>query len=723
MSITATDQGEPIAGYRLIERLGGGAFGEVWKAEAPGGLFKAVKLVHGNLNEELSKSGSAQELKALNRMKTIHHPFILGLERIDIVDGRLIVVTELADGSLWDRFEKCQAEGLSGIPRVELLRFMAEAAEAIDMMNIDFGLQHLDIKPQNLFLMRNHVKVGDFGMVKDLEGMTATMTGNFTPAYAAPETYDSKLSKSSDQYSLAIVYQELLTGKRPFNGTNGRQLMMQHCAMAPDLSLLPEIDRPAVLRALDKDHQKRFPSCSDFVQALRSGYAGRAVAPDSVAAADAKGATAVDRSVGDVIAPSAPTISSPFAKAKTPQPKADQAGAIRTSDHKANLAAKSDLSSTPSPEITSLLDPSRKHEVRSGQATPRCPRCGQEAIQSAAAIWCLTCHYRASLETELQHRAAERSSQVSLRSAGDLWNLVRTAPSWVWVLLAGIAVTLALSIAPYLLFDESSQMRLDWAKIEFTVGLLGFFIGHMWVLLLFSKDEANLGLFSAKLWLLAGKRLPRTRWQFYLGSWGMIASIGGFTLGAGFWWAHPTAFDKPADSDLVAAVRRLEERQTDNRESVGADFARKGTNQSGDTGQQGNNTSATTSEPTNPDTQRGQRGNERVESRPTEQCVIIGYRLAPSGNSLTLTLGILRDNKIVPAGEVEQSVLAERGKELLSAFRGLERPQPPSWWTGSASESTVWLKPGELFCEVHRTNVADNGTLVEPAFKALLKKK
>src|SRR5262249_42751748 len=155
-----------------------------------------------------------------NRMKTIRHPFILGLERIDIVDGRLIIVTELADGSLWDRLQECRKQGLAGIPRDELLLYMEEAAEAIDMMNIDFSLQHLDIKPQNLFLMHNHVKVADFGMVKDLEGMTVTMTGTFTPAYGAPETFDNKASKTTDQFSLAIVYQELLTGKRPFSGTN-----------------------------------------------------------------------------------------------------------------------------------------------------------------------------------------------------------------------------------------------------------------------------------------------------------------------------------------------------------------------------------------------------------------------------------------------------------------------------------------------------------------------
>ena len=120
---------------------------------------------------------------------------------------------ELADRNLWDRFRECRDQGLPGIPREELLRYMEEAAEVLDLMNDEYQLQHLDIKPQNLFLVHNHVKVADFGLVKDLEGMTASVTGGVTPVYAAPETFDGWVSRFCDQYSLAIVYQELLTGQ------------------------------------------------------------------------------------------------------------------------------------------------------------------------------------------------------------------------------------------------------------------------------------------------------------------------------------------------------------------------------------------------------------------------------------------------------------------------------------------------------------------------------
>ena len=142
---------------------------------------------------------------------------------------------ELADRNLWDRFKECRSPGLPGIPREELLGYMEESAEALDLMNNQYQLQHLDIKPQNLFLIHHHVKVADFGLVKDLEGLQASITGGITPVYAAPETFDGKVSRFSDQYSLAIVYQELLTGQRPFAGNNVRQLIMQHLSAEPNL--------------------------------------------------------------------------------------------------------------------------------------------------------------------------------------------------------------------------------------------------------------------------------------------------------------------------------------------------------------------------------------------------------------------------------------------------------------------------------------------------------
>jgi hypothetical protein len=281
MPFRVESQAEPIPGYKLIERLGGGGFGEVWKAEAPGGLLKAIKFVYGDLkaegDDEADGHKAIQELKALSRVKSVRHPYILSLERYDVIDGQLMIVMELADKNLWDRYRECKAQGLPGIPREELLRYMEESAEALDLMNLEYQLQHLDIKPQNIFLVYNHIKVADFGLVKDFQGVVASMTGGVTPVYAAPETFDGLVTRYCDQYSLAIVYQELLTGHRPFTGNNVHQLVMQHVQGVPNLSTLPAAEQPIIGRALSKNPDDRFPSCMEMVRALRAA-GGPAVA-------------------------------------------------------------------------------------------------------------------------------------------------------------------------------------------------------------------------------------------------------------------------------------------------------------------------------------------------------------------------------------------------------------------------------------------------------------
>jgi serine/threonine protein kinase len=265
---------EPIPGYRLIEPLGSGGFGEVWKAEAPGGLLKAIKFVHGSPHAlDEAHAPAEEELRAIARVKAIRHPFLLSMERVEVVDGELVIVLELADKNLGDLLAEARAAGKPGVPREALLGYLREAAEALDLMNVRYDLQHLDVKPQNLFLVSNHVKVGDFGLVNSLKGAhaAAVQLGAITPLYASPEVFQGSLSRHSDQYSLAVVYQELLTGTLLFDGRNSRQLLMQHIQGEPDLRPLPPGDRLIVARALSKNPQSRFPSCSDFLHALTAG--------------------------------------------------------------------------------------------------------------------------------------------------------------------------------------------------------------------------------------------------------------------------------------------------------------------------------------------------------------------------------------------------------------------------------------------------------------------
>ena len=226
--------------------------------------MKALKIVYGFHDEKRALA----EMKALDRVKQLRHPFLLSLERIEIYEKQLVVVTELADNSLADVFNDFTARGEPGIPRDDLLKYIRCAADALDYLSDEHQLQHLDIKPENLLMVSGHVKVADFGLIKDLQNASQSLMSGMTPAYAAPELFDGRPGTRSDQYSLAIVYQEMLTGVRPFPGNTPAQLAAQHMHGKPNLRPLPKSDQDVIAKALSKDASVRFNSCRDMAEEL-----------------------------------------------------------------------------------------------------------------------------------------------------------------------------------------------------------------------------------------------------------------------------------------------------------------------------------------------------------------------------------------------------------------------------------------------------------------------
>jgi len=270
---------EPIPGYRLIHLLGEGGVAQVWKAVGPGGLEQALKFVR--LDGPLGPA----ERRAIESVKHIRHPHLLAISGIWEVGRHLVIAMELAEGgrTLLDVFREAVGRGADGIPAPEIFEYFQDAARGIDYLNEPrhpaggkgvLGVQHRDIKPQNLLLVGGCVKVGDYGLARVMERTleTASGTGGMTPTYAAPERFERRTSGQSDQYSLACTYCHMRGGRPPFTGTLA-QIMRGHLEGQPDLSRLPERERAAVARALAKVSKDRWPSCRAFVEALRDAFA------------------------------------------------------------------------------------------------------------------------------------------------------------------------------------------------------------------------------------------------------------------------------------------------------------------------------------------------------------------------------------------------------------------------------------------------------------------
>jgi hypothetical protein len=256
---------EPVAGYRLARRIARGGFGEVWEARGPGGFPAALKFV------ALGGAAGKVEAAALERVKGLRHPHLLALFGAWRTERWLVVASELADRSLADGLQDYQAQGLPGVPGPELMRYLRDCAECLDYLNV-LGVQHRDVKPHNLLLVGGGVKIGDLGLVKLLQGAQASHTGLMTPAYAAPEFFAGRTSRHSDQYSLAVSYCELRGGRLPFTGS-AAEIMHGHLQGQPDLSMLPECERPAVARALTKNPEERWPSCAAFAEQVAAAKA------------------------------------------------------------------------------------------------------------------------------------------------------------------------------------------------------------------------------------------------------------------------------------------------------------------------------------------------------------------------------------------------------------------------------------------------------------------
>jgi hypothetical protein len=242
-------------GLVLIRKLGTGPFGEVWRAQGAGDFSCAVKFLLRSPNPDDEK----HELQVLKKLGGLRHSFLLTTYSRWFWEDWLCIVMELADRSLWDRFQECRKQqALEGVPKVELLRNIREAAEALDFLHRN-GARHGDIKPQNLLLLGEHVKLADHGLSWRVENQDPNRTIAGLPPYLAPEAIFGDFRPQSDQFSLAASYAELRHGRRPFRGILRNQ---------PDLKGLPEKEQQALCKALDPEPGKRFPSCQVFAQAL-----------------------------------------------------------------------------------------------------------------------------------------------------------------------------------------------------------------------------------------------------------------------------------------------------------------------------------------------------------------------------------------------------------------------------------------------------------------------
>jgi serine/threonine protein kinase len=271
---------ETIGRYRIAGELGRGAMGIVYRAIDPSiGRSVAIKTIRiRDVNDTAHRDKLRERLfREARSAGVLSHPNIVTIYDMDEVDGLAYIAMAYVNGPTLEKI-LASDKPLSGAAMLKVLR---QTASALDYAH-GRGIVHRDIKPANIMTDEDGaVKITDFGIAKltTASSMTETRTVVGTPNYMSPEQVQGlAIDGRSDQFSLAVIAYEILTGERPFVGEHLSTVVYKIVAEQPpdaqriNSTLTPQIDQ-VLRRGLSKKPEERYPSCSNFVGALEMACA------------------------------------------------------------------------------------------------------------------------------------------------------------------------------------------------------------------------------------------------------------------------------------------------------------------------------------------------------------------------------------------------------------------------------------------------------------------
>src|SRR5207249_5492828 len=280
----ALEPGSSLGPYRIIERAGKGGMATVYRAYQPAlDRHVAIKVLPETLGEdEAFRSRFEQEAKTVARLR---HPSIVAVHDFGTQAGLAYIVTELVEGgTLADKLGTPIALG-------EVVRLLAPIASALDYAH-QRGVLHRDVKPSNILLSADGAPVlSDFGLAKMLEAdnqltKASALTG--TPQYMAPEQCEgAPAAPSADEYSLAVVAYEMLTGRPPFQAETPAAVILAQIqgTLPPPRQLNPALSmavEAVLLKGLARNPADRYSRCADLTAALEQAGAAPSLAPMAV---------------------------------------------------------------------------------------------------------------------------------------------------------------------------------------------------------------------------------------------------------------------------------------------------------------------------------------------------------------------------------------------------------------------------------------------------------
>ena len=271
--------GRTIGGFRIVEELGRGGMAVVYKAWQDGlQRYVALKVLPSSYQHDREFVARFQQ-EALASAK-LNHPNIVKIYDAAQVEGISYIAMEYIKGQSLDRL---LAERLGPLDRQIAVSIVSQIASALDYAH-QAGLVHRDVKPNNILVdPEGRAVLTDFGIAHATEGRRLTATGALigTPEYMSPEQVEGKtVDARSDIYSLGLVAYSLLAGRAPFTATQPQAILYAqvHRQPTPLTELNPALPKPmekVVLRALEKNPDRRYRTAGEFAAALAQATTGR----------------------------------------------------------------------------------------------------------------------------------------------------------------------------------------------------------------------------------------------------------------------------------------------------------------------------------------------------------------------------------------------------------------------------------------------------------------